>query len=118
MMIRVFASRLTALFGRQACEPSCSPRFRSSWTTFLRHLPNAWFSMYGSPAENGLDFHAELAKADVKLPVIFISGHADVPMSVRAMKAGAVDFLTKPVHHVELLNAIRRAIRIASQARS
>ena len=46
--------------------------------------------------------------------MIFISGHADVPMSVRAMKSGAVDFLTKPVHHLDLLNAIRRAIQIAS----
>jgi DNA-binding response OmpR family regulator len=68
------------------------------------------------PEQNGLDFHAELAKADVRLPVIFISGHADVPMSVRAMKEGAVDFLTKPVHYLDLLNAIRRAIRIASPA--
>ena len=68
------------------------------------------------PEQNGLDFHAELAKADVRLPVIFIGGHVDVPMAVRAMKAGAVDFLTKPVHHLDLLNAIRRAIRIASRA--
>ncbi|MEJ0041791.1 MAG: response regulator [Rhizomicrobium sp.] len=44
------------------------------------------------------------------MPVIFISGHADVPMSVRAMKAGAVEFLTKPVHHQDLLAAIFRAI--------
>lgn len=66
------------------------------------------------PGRNGLDFHAELARADVNVPVIFISGHADVPMSVRAMKSGAVDFLTKPVHHLDLLNAISRAIQIAS----
>ena len=68
------------------------------------------------PEQNGLDIHAELAKADVRLPVIFIGGHVDVPMAVRAMKAGAVDFLTKPVHHLDLLNAIRRALRIASRA--
>ena len=89
---------------------------------FLDHIPESppeclvldvWL-----PGQNGLDFYAELAKADVKLPVIFISGHADVPMSVRAMKGGAVDFLIKPVHHMDLLNAIRRAIQIASQARS
>ncbi|MDX8494751.1 response regulator [Mesorhizobium sp. VK22B] len=66
------------------------------------------------PEQNGLDIHSELAKIDMRLPVIFIGGHVDVPMAVRAMKAGAVDFLTKPVHHLDLLNAIRRAIRIAS----
>jgi DNA-binding response OmpR family regulator len=62
------------------------------------------------PGKSGLDFQAELARADVRLPVIFISGHADVPMSVRAMKAGAVEFLTKPVRHEDLLDAIRRAM--------
>jgi FixJ family two-component response regulator len=51
------------------------------------------------PGRSGLDFHDDLVKAKVHLPVIFISGHADVPMSVRAMKAGAVEFLTKPIRH-------------------
>jgi FixJ family two-component response regulator len=62
------------------------------------------------PGKSGLDFHDDLIKANVPLPVIFISGHADVPMSVRAMKAGAVEFLTKPVRHQDLLDAINRAI--------
>lgn len=62
------------------------------------------------PGRSGMDFHAELAKSANSLPVIFISGHADVPMSVRAMKAGAFEFLTKPVHHQELLDAIQAAI--------
>jgi RNA polymerase sigma factor (sigma-70 family) len=62
------------------------------------------------PGRSGLDFHDDLVKAKVRLPVIFISGHADVPMSVRAMKAGAVEFLTKPVRHQDLLDAIQRAI--------
>jgi DNA-binding response OmpR family regulator len=62
------------------------------------------------PGRNGLDFHAELARGGVDLPVVFISGHADVPMSVRAMKAGAVEFLTKPVRLQELLEAIHLAI--------
>jgi DNA-binding response OmpR family regulator len=62
------------------------------------------------PGRNGLDFHAELARAGVDLPVVFISGHADVPMSVRAMKAGAVEFLTKPVRLQDLLEAIHLAI--------
>src|SRR5229473_6146612 len=62
------------------------------------------------PGRSGLDFHEDLVKANLHLPVIFISGHADVPMSVRAMKAGAVEFLTKPVRHQDLLEAIQLAI--------
>jgi FixJ family two-component response regulator len=62
------------------------------------------------PGRSGLDFHEDLMKANIHLPVIFISGHADVPMSVRAMKAGAVEFLTKPVRHQDLLDAVQRAI--------
>jgi RNA polymerase sigma factor (sigma-70 family) len=62
------------------------------------------------PGRSGLDFHEDLAVANVHMPVIFISGHADVPMSVRAMKAGAVEFLTKPVRHQDLLDAIQRAL--------
>ena len=58
----------------------------------------------------GLAFHEELVKMGVALPVIFITGHADVPMTVRAMKAGAVEFLTKPFRDVELLDAIHAAI--------
>src|SRR5216684_2931022 len=62
------------------------------------------------PGRSGLDFHDDLARANVHMPVIFISGHADIPMSVRAMKAGAVEFLTKPVRHQDLLDAIQRAL--------
>ncbi len=62
------------------------------------------------PGQSGLEFQAELVERNVDLPIIFISGHADVPMCVRAMKAGAIEFLTKPVHHEVLLNAIHFAI--------
>ncbi|MFL5265661.1 MAG: response regulator transcription factor [Stellaceae bacterium] len=62
------------------------------------------------PGRSGLDLQDELGKANMHLPVIFISGHADVPMSVRAMKAGAVEFLTKPVRDQDLLDAVQRAI--------
>jgi RNA polymerase sigma factor (sigma-70 family) len=62
------------------------------------------------PGRSGLDFHDDLAMTNVHMPVIFISGHADIPMSVRAMKAGAVEFLTKPVRHQDLLDAIQRAL--------
>jgi len=62
------------------------------------------------PGASGLDFQRELAKAKVEIPVIFITGHGDIPMSVQAMKAGAVDFLTKPFRDQDLLDAIQKAI--------
>jgi FixJ family two-component response regulator len=62
------------------------------------------------PGMSGLTFHKELAKGGLALPVIFITGHGDIPMSVRAMKAGAVEFLTKPFHDQDLLDAIHAAI--------
>ena len=62
------------------------------------------------PGQSGLDFHDDLVRANIHMPVIFISGHADVPMSVRAMKAGAIEFLTKPVRHQDLLDAIQLAV--------
>jgi RNA polymerase sigma factor (sigma-70 family) len=62
------------------------------------------------PEGSGLDFQAALTKRGVRIPIIFITGHGDVAMSVRAMKAGAVEFLTKPFRHQELLEAIYKAI--------
>ncbi len=62
------------------------------------------------PGMSGLAFQQELAKAGIALPVIFVTGHGDVPMSVRAMKAGAVEFLTKPFDDQVLLDAIHAAI--------
>src|SRR4029453_860671 len=62
------------------------------------------------PGMSGLTFQEELAKAGVAVPVIFITGHGDVPMTVRAMKAGAIEFLTKPFDDQVLLDAIHAAI--------
>jgi len=62
------------------------------------------------PGLSGLDFQAELAKAGIYIPIIFLTGHADVPMSVKAMKAGAVEFLTKPFREQDMLDAIRVAL--------
>lgn len=62
------------------------------------------------PGISGLAFQQELGRLGLDLPVIFITGHGDIPMSVRAMKAGAVEFLTKPFHDQELLDAIHTAI--------
>jgi FixJ family two-component response regulator len=63
------------------------------------------------PRMSGLDFQRELTSLGIHLPIIFITAHGDVPMSVRAMKAGAVDFLTKPFRDQDLLDAIHEAIR-------
>jgi FixJ family two-component response regulator len=62
------------------------------------------------PGLGGLDFQEELAKARIKTPIIFITGHGDIPMSVRAMKAGAVEFLTKPFREQDILDAVRLAL--------
>jgi FixJ family two-component response regulator len=62
------------------------------------------------PGMSGLAFQKELVRLGITLPVIFITGHGDIPMSVRAMKAGAIEFLTKPFHDQELLDAIHTAI--------
>jgi FixJ family two-component response regulator len=62
------------------------------------------------PGLSGLDLQRELAAADASLPIIFLTGYGDIPMSVRAMKAGAVEFLTKPFREQDLLDAIRHAI--------
>jgi FixJ family two-component response regulator len=63
------------------------------------------------PGLSGLDFQAELLKADVRIPIVFITGHGDIPMTVRAMKAGAVDFLAKPFRDQDLLDAVATAIQ-------
>jgi len=63
------------------------------------------------PGLSGLDFQAELTKADVRIPIVFMTGHGDIPMTVRAMKAGAVDFLTKPFRDQDMLDAVAIAIQ-------
>ncbi len=62
------------------------------------------------PGMNGMELHKELLDRRITLPVIFLTGHGDIPMSVQAMKAGAVDFLTKPVTRERLLNSVKAAI--------
>jgi len=62
------------------------------------------------PGVNGLDFQRELAGAGVRIPIIFITGHGDIPMTVKAMKSGAVEFLTKPFRDQDLLDAIHQAL--------
>ena len=69
------------------------------------------------PGLSGLDLQAELAKANIRIPIIFITGHGDIPMTVHALKTGAVHFLTKPVKEPELIEAIRQAVQFDRVAR-
>jgi FixJ family two-component response regulator len=81
---------------------------------FLHHklpnVPSCLILDIRLPRLSGLDFQAELAKAEIHLPIIFMTGHGDIPMTVRAMKAGAVDFLTKPFRDQDMLDAVTAAI--------
>jgi RNA polymerase sigma factor (sigma-70 family) len=69
------------------------------------------------PGLNGLDLQTRLAERNVHLPIVFITGHGDIPMTVRAMKAGAADFLPKPFNNQQLLAIVRKAIARHSQVR-
>jgi FixJ family two-component response regulator len=64
------------------------------------------------PGLSGLDFQAELAKANIRLPIVFMTGHGDIPMTVRAMKAGAVEFLPKPFRDQDMLDAVQAGLEI------
>jgi FixJ family two-component response regulator len=70
------------------------------------------------PGLSGLDLQRDLTEANIHIPIIFITGHGDIPMSVRAMKAGAVEFLTKPFRDQDLLDAIQQALERDRRARS
>jgi RNA polymerase sigma factor (sigma-70 family) len=82
--------------------------------SFLRgmppDLPSCLVVDVRLPGLSGLDFQRELAARDIPIPIIFVTGHGDIPMSVRAMKAGAVEFLTKPYRDQDLLDAIHIAL--------
>ena len=91
LRVEAFQSARALLESDQAYPPKCI-------------VLDAWL-----PGQGGLDFQEKLLRAGANVPIIFISGHADIAMSVRAIKAGAFDFLTKPVRHEDLLNAISLA---------
>jgi RNA polymerase sigma factor (sigma-70 family) len=76
----------------------------------LPDLPSCLVLDVRLPGLSGLDFQRELAKRNMRIPIVFLTGHGDIPMSVRAMKAGAVEFLTKPFRDQDLLDAVRIAL--------
>src|ERR1700730_16336896 len=86
---------------------SSAPEFLQSK---LPDIPSCLVLDVRLPGPSGLDFQTELAKANILIPIIFVTGHGDIPMTVRAMKGGAVDFLTKPFRDQEMLDAVAMAI--------
>ena len=89
------------------------PRFlprASSWTATIRTRPGCLVLDVAMPGLNGLELQQALIAGGHELAIVFLTGHGDIPMSVQAMKRGAVDFLTKPVNDDDLLNAVRVAI--------
>src|SRR5918997_1006813 len=74
------------------------------------HTPSCLVLDVQLPGLSGLDLQRELARDDVQMPIVFITGHGDIPMTVRAMKAGAIEFLTKPFDDEALLTAIRQSL--------
>src|SRR3984957_14653616 len=107
MAMRESLSSLFKSVGLQVKVFGSAPEFVRS------NLPNAPSCLVLDirlPGTSGLDFQIELAQSDIHIPIIFMTGHGDIPMSVQAMKAGAVDFLTKPFRHQEMLDAVAQAI--------
>jgi FixJ family two-component response regulator len=86
----------------------------ASASDFLRaalpDLPSCLVLDIRLPGVSGLEFQDDLAKANINIPIVFMTGHGDIPMSVKAMKAGAVDFLTKPFRDQDMLDAVTRAL--------
>jgi FixJ family two-component response regulator len=87
--------------------------FGSAQEVFEKKLPEAAICLVVDirlPGLSGLDFQAELSRANIDVPIIFITGHGDIAMTVKAMKAGAVEFLTKPFRDQDLLDAVKFAL--------
>jgi FixJ family two-component response regulator len=84
----------------------------------LPNVPSCLVLDIRLPGISGLDFQADLDRAGIRIPIIFMTGHGDIPMSVQAMKAGAIDFLTKPLRPQEMIHAVTRAIAADQKRRA
>jgi FixJ family two-component response regulator len=101
---------LCSLFRSVGLRVEAFPSAAEFLQSKLPNVPSCLVLDVRLPGVSGLDFQTELAKADIHIPIIFITGHGDIPMSVKAMKAGAVDFLTKPFRDQDMLDAVAAAI--------
>jgi FixJ family two-component response regulator len=111
-------SALTGLFDTVGFETRTYAAASDFLTASLPDRPGCIVTDIRLPDMNGLEFHAQLIQIGIQLPVVMITGYADVPMSVRAMKGGAVDFLTKPFREQDLLDAVIASIHRDRQRRS
>lgn len=110
MTIPQCGEQSSALSDAWVCKSNCSsPRRSSSEHASERaQLPRPRYQL---PGISGLNLQCQLARANIQIPIIFITAHGDIPMTVRAMKAGAVEFLTKPFRDQDLLDAIQLALQ-------
>jgi FixJ family two-component response regulator len=113
--MRSAISRLLAAVGIDAQTFTSAQEFLS---TKPADVPGCLVLDVRLPGLSGLDLQKEMVAQDIHYPIIFVTGHGDIPMSVQAMKAGAVEFLTKPFRDQDLLDAITQAITRASASRS
>ncbi len=113
--LRVAVTRLLSAAGYEVCSYGSAGEFALLRGEKTRGCVLLDVRM---PGPTGLDLQEAMAASSNPLPIIFLTGHGDVAMSVRAMKAGAVDFLTKPVRREELLSAVRTALALEASARS
>ncbi|HYR48938.1 MAG TPA: response regulator transcription factor, partial [Candidatus Eisenbacteria bacterium] len=107
---KVFRDALRRLLTSVGLSVEVFPSAQAFLSSPRRQAPGCLVLDVRLPGLSGLDLQQELANTDTTLPIIFLTGHGDIPMSVRAMKAGAVEFLTKPFREQDLLDAIRHAI--------
>lgn len=117
MMISSLRAALASLFASVSLSVET---FGSASELLQRKLPDAPSCLVldiRMPGLSGLDFQEQLARAEIRIPIIFMTGHGDIPMSVRAMKAGAVDFLAKPFRDQDMLDAVAAAIERDRQRR-
>jgi FixJ family two-component response regulator len=113
--IRDALSRLFATVGRKVLTFGSAAELLESQ---LPDVPSCLVLDIRLPGRSGLDLQAELARAGVRIPIVFMTGHGDIPMTVRAMKAGATDFLTKPFRDQDMLDAVAAAIEKDTERRA
>lgn len=105
--MRAALSSLLASVGLRVTAFASAPEFLQAT---LPDCPTCLVLDVRLPGLSGLDFQAELAKANIDIPIVFMTGHGDIPMTVRAMKAGAVEFLPKPFRDQDMLDAVQAGI--------
>ncbi len=110
MMMPACANPSRIWWSRWACALRPLPLRKSFCQSERRSGPSCLVLDVRLPGISGLDLQHELRRAGIKIPIIFITGHADIPMTVKAMKSGAVEFLTKPFRDQDLLDVIQRAL--------